>query len=655
VPPVATPVVTPPPVATPVVTPPAVETPATPSETPAVEPSGSPAVEPSGSPAVEPSGSPAVEPSGSPGAAVDPYAALFGSTYAPATGTPGGQIVFGEWQPASQLNPYFTTAFTNFEALGPVLAGLTNIDAQGKFYPDLAADIPTPKNGDLVIDTPKGGFTMTIKLKPGLEWSDGQPLTLKDFAFTYEWAAKVGLANIGCSGCPVMVPLIDGTIADPAKLWAAGNRYIKTITVADDGLSMVVVWNKNYAGWLGWMSNAILPEHYFTALPIDTTLTSSMPVGPGIEKVPWSGPFMITAASSDGIDYARNDHWNVTTHKAYLDTMRFKFYGSKDGMITDFLSGAIDLAFDMTQADFPQIQGVAPDVGQAKLDTVWQYEHFDLNTSHANVGLNDPLVRKAIAMAVDKQGMIDVLFPGAGVSPACSPAPPGTWWRTETECPAYDVAGANALLDQAGWTVNPDSGLREKDVDKDSKTPADVLNLRLCTTSGNPTRLTELSRLSGDLGAVGITSDVQTGDAASVVFAGWADTTKDTVCSIYRGTYDIADFAYILGGDLYSNYYFTYASTQIPSDKNPNGSNDTRFNDKDMDAALNTLSNAVDPVDQFAAAVTVQTAYSAGIPEIPIYYRAETTGLGNHVGNWPGYNPSSAGPTWNTGDWFVNP
>jgi len=576
--------------------------------------------------------------------------------------------VFGEWQPASQLNPYFTTAFTNFEALGPVLAGLTNIDAQGKFYPDLAADIPTPKNGDLVIDTPKGGFTMTIKLKPGLEWSDATPLTLKDFSFTYDWAAKVGKAGIGCSGCAVMVPLVNPTLcvtdkckagtpqpADIDAQWAPENRYIKSLTVSDDGLTMTVVWNKSYAGWLGWMSNAILPQHYFEPLPIDTTLTKSMPVGPGIEKVPWSGPFVITAASSDGIDYARNDHWNVSTHKAYLDTMRFKFYGSKDGEITDFLSGAIDLAFDMTQADFPLIQGVSPDVGQAKLDTVWQYEHFDLQSAHSNVGLDDLKVRTAIAMAVNKQGMIDVLFPGAGVSPACSPAPPGTWWRTETTCPAYDVAGANALLDQAGWTVNPDTGVREKDLDKDPKTPPDVLRLRLCTTSGNPTRLTELSRLSGDLSAVSIGSDVQTGDASSVVFAGWADTTKDTQCSIYRGTYDIADFAYVLGGDLYSNYYFTYSSTQIPSDKNPNGSNDTRFSDKNMDAALNTLSSAVDPVDQLAAAVAVQTAYSAGIPEIPIYYRAETTGLGNRVGNWPGYNPSSAGPTWNTGDWFVNP
>jgi len=552
----------------------------------------------------------------------------------------------GEWQAASQLNPYFTTAFTNFEALGPALSALTNIDAQGKFFPDLAQDIPTPGNG-LTIDPNGKGFTLTVAMKPGLVWSDGQPLTMNDFKFTYDWAVKVGKAGIGCSGCATMVPLIDSSIKDNDQLWAPANQDVKSIDVSTDGLTMTVTWQKNYAGWLGWLSNAILPQHYFEPLPIDQSLAQSMPVGPGIEKVPYSGPFVIVDASTDGIDYKRNDNSKSGKHPAYLDTLRFKFYGSKDGEISAFLNGEIDLAFDLLQPDYPAIQGVDPTIGKATIDSAWQYEHFDLNTSRTQNGLDDPKVRTAIAQAVNKQDMINVLFPGQTVTPACSPAPPGTWWRIETTCPAFDADAAGKALDAAGWPLDS-NGVRAKGGDTTKE-----MHFQLCTTSGNPTRLTELSKLSGYLTAIGIPSDVQTADASSVVFAGWADTTKDTQCSIYRGTYDIADFAYVLGGDLYSNYYFTYSSAQIPSDKNPNGSNDTRFTDKDMDAALNTLADAVDPNAQFQAAVTVQNAYAAGIPEIPIYYRAEVTGVGNHVGNWPGYNPSSAGPTWNTGDWFV--
>ena len=178
------------------------------------------------------------------------------------------------------------------------------------------------------------------------------------------------------------------------------------------------------------------------------------------------------------------------------------------------------------------------------------------------------------------------------------------------------------------------------------------MRFQLCTTAGNPTRLTELSKLNQYLTAVGIPSDVSTADAASVVFAGWATTTDDTNCSIYRGTYDIADYAYILGGDIYGNYYFTYHSTQIPSDDNPNGSNDTRLDNEDMDAALTAIGYEIDPVKQNQLASTVQKTVATQNNEIPIYYRAETTGVSVRVGGWGKYNPSSAGPTWHVEDWF---
>jgi peptide/nickel transport system substrate-binding protein len=299
----------------------------------------------------------------------------------------------------------------------------------------------------------------------------------------------------------------------------------------------------------------------------------------------------------------------------------------------------------MTQADFPAVNAVDPSIGRAESDSAWQYEHFDLQNAHSNVGLDDVNVRTAIAMAVDKQDMLNVLFPGAGVSPACSVAPPGTPWRDDNvTCAPFDPNGAMTMLDNAGWTVNPDSGLREKD--------GNSLRLRLCTTAGNPTRLTELGKLNQYLSAIGIPSDIQTADAGSVVFAGWADTTPDTQCSIYRGTYDIADYAYILGGDIYGNYFYTYSSSQIPSNDNPDGSNDTRLNNADMDAALTALGYEIDPVKQNQYAATVQQTIATQNNEIPLYYRAETTGVSTKVGGWNAYNPSSAGPTWHVEDWY---
>jgi peptide/nickel transport system substrate-binding protein len=607
-----------------------------------------------------PGGSPTATPAGTP--EVTPTATAGGST----TPGEGGALVFAEWQPVSQLNPFFSTAFSTFESLAPALRGMLTINEAGAWTADLATDVPSADNQGLIVnpdapadcitaDAPTGDcFMLVIHLKPGLKWSDGTDLTMNDLKATYDWAAQVGEVGAGCSGCASTVPLLDSSIEDLHAKFAASNRYIKDIAVSDDGMTATVTWQKNYAGWLGWASFAPLQAAWLATVTPENA-PSSMPVGPGIEKVPWSGPFMITAASTDGIEYVKNPNWNAS-NPAHLDTLTEKFYASKDGMITDFLSGGIDLAFDMTQADFPAIQAVAPDVGKATLDSAWQYEHFDLMTAGgsrlggkpAKHGLDDVEVRTAIAMAVDKEDLVNVLFPGMGVQPACSVAPPGTPWRAEgITCAAYDPAGAKAKLDAAGWVVDDATGLRTKD--------GNTIHLQLCTTAGNPTRLTELSKLNQYLSAIGIPSDVSTADATSVVFAGWANTTDNTNCSIYRGTYDIADYAYVLGGDLYSNYYFTYHSKQIPSDKSPDGSNDTRLAVPDMDAALDGLGVEVDPAKQNAFAATVQQTIATQNNEIPIYYRAETTGVGVHVGGWGVYNPSSAGPTWHVEDWFFIP
>ena len=60
---------------------------------------------------------------------------------------------------------------------------------------------------------------------------------------------------------------------------------------------------------------------------------------------------------------------------------------------------------------------VDPSIGRTIVDTGWQYEHLDFNFERSNVGLDDPNVRRALAMAIDKQTLLDVLFPGAGLTP----------------------------------------------------------------------------------------------------------------------------------------------------------------------------------------------------------------------------------------------
>jgi len=559
-------------------------------------------------------------------------AALFGTNYkptVPSSTAPNGTLLMGEWQAEDTLNLWFSTSYSAVEAMQPAMRGFVAITSDGKYIPDLATSVPTPDNGGVVING--STFSVKVTLKPNLKWSDGTPLTMDDYVATWKWATDPG--QTGCNAC------------------AVGWPDIASIDESTDKLTATINFKDLYAGWLGFLTTGPFPAAYLASVPV-AQASSLYPVSSAIASVPMDGPFTITNASKTEIDYAPNQYWAggvSTAHAPYLAGLKFVFYDSKDGEIADFLAGKLDLAFDMTQADYPAVAKADPSVGKAESTPAWQYEHLDINNDPNHTRGNDlwdPAVRKALAMAINKQDMINVLFPGQTIQPACSPAPPGLWYAVVETCPAYDPTAAQAALTAAGLTLGSDGNFQYQGKD---------LNLELCTTSGNPTRLTELQKVQGYLQAVHIKSYVKTVDATSALFATWAKTTATTDCSIYRGNYDLADFAYVISGSPYNDYFYTYASTQWPELGDNSGSNDTRFSDPTMDAALATLKTAVDLGQQATAAKAVQDAYIAGTPEIPIYYRAETTGVGVHVGNWPGYSPASFGPIWNVEDWYYIP
>jgi peptide/nickel transport system substrate-binding protein len=636
---------------------------------------GTPTTTPTGTaPATTPPTGTATPTGPSPTGSVEPSPT--GSVEPSPTGTgggPGGTLIAGEWQTPANLHPYFSNTFTTSKAVSPVFDGFISVNNEGQYYPVLATEVPGPDNGGLVVHDPEGDaecalerpadagpcFSITVNMKSGLVWSDGDDLTVQDFIDTYQWALDTAISGVGCSGCGGIVLLLPETdLTLPLEeQYAQENQYVMAMTPSADGLSLTIDFQRKYAGWLGWVGYTVLPSHYLSTIEIADGPTS-FPFGPGAENWPASGPFKIVAVGSDSIDYEANPSSHTPP---LLDAFRYRYFASKDGMITAWLNGEVDFIDDMTQADYPALQQVDPSVGTAELHSAWQYEHLDLNVSHEDVGLDSTLVRNAIHQLIDKEDLWNVLFPGYPFEEACSDAPPGTWWRAEdVTCPGYDPEAAAALLDEAGWPL-AESGNRGKDDDGDGAADVDAdgnlvqpMRMQMCTTSGNATRLTTLGKINGYLLAAGIPSDIQTADAASVYFADWVDTTPETQCSIYRGTYDIALFTYILGGDPGGLYYALYHSSQIPSDANPNGGNDTRCNDPDFDAALEQFNNEVDTNVLLEAARNIQQLYVDLACEIALYYRAEPSGVGVHLGGFL-QNPSTAGPFWNIHEWNFIP
>lgn len=126
---------------------------------------------------------------------------------------------------------------TGYEALvGELVYGaLADIGPDGNYYPELAQDLPTLANGGLSED----GLTVTWKLRPGIRWSDGAPLTSADVRFTWQALRDSGI-------------------------WAPGFDLIEDVETPDP-FTAVIEYRQFYPNYLiqfGGSGTGVLPVHH---------------------------------------------------------------------------------------------------------------------------------------------------------------------------------------------------------------------------------------------------------------------------------------------------------------------------------------------------------------------------------------------------------
>ncbi|HEY3110434.1 MAG TPA: ABC transporter substrate-binding protein, partial [Chloroflexota bacterium] len=148
-------------------------------------------------PTTPPSGTPAPAPATKP--ALQPVQPTAGTSQAPAAmGAGGGALKLLYWQAPTILNPHLAPGTKDYHAARIALEPLMTIDADGKFLPILAAEVPTRQNGGL----PEDGKSVTYKLKKDVKWADGKPFTADDVVFTWQFVTnkETGSSNQGVYG-----------------------------------------------------------------------------------------------------------------------------------------------------------------------------------------------------------------------------------------------------------------------------------------------------------------------------------------------------------------------------------------------------------------------------------------------------------------------
>ena len=274
--------------------------------------------------------------------------------------------------------------------------------------------------------------TITFKLKPGLKWADGKPLTSADVLWT--WKA-----------------VIDEKTGSP---YASDYQLVKRAETAD-ALTFSVSYEQAYAPALdSWAGLQILPKHLLEGQDLHTTAFARNPIGSSYYKLDsWN--------HGENIKLSRNE--TSVLGQAKIDHLVSRIIPDSSAQFLELMAGNID-SMGLDPIKFARIIPARPELQQ----TLALYK--ELGNSYTYMGFNlkhkpfdDVRVRKAINYAIDKQEIIDGVYLGLGINIA-SPYKPGTRWSNPDLKPyPYDPENAKQLLKEAGFVDADGDGIVEKD------------------------------------------------------------------------------------------------------------------------------------------------------------------------------------------------
>ncbi len=335
----------------------------------------------------------------------------------------GGEYTEGMLGQPEYINPVIASSQTDLDLVKMVYSNL----------PDISDSI-TP-SADLK--------TWDVRLKQGLTWQDGQQLTSDDVVFTVQ-----SIQNPDANS-PLFQSWQGVTVSRVSELEVQ-------FTLATP-----------YAFFGDTLNNLyILPKHLFADTPPGNWHLSDYnlkPVG--------SGPYQFASYDKNTNGFISSYQltaWNGTIEAhPLIQNFNFDFFSDENALVQSFNNGTIDGFGNVTPADIAEI--TRPD-GMYAWPTSAYYAVF-FNQS-VNLGLQDPAVREALSVAVDRNALVNAAL-GDNGTPEYGPIPQNaqyynsavaTTLNSSTPSAASSTAFAETLLENAGWTITGSSTFRSKTI-----------------------------------------------------------------------------------------------------------------------------------------------------------------------------------------------
>jgi len=284
------------------------------------------------------------------------------------------------------------------------------------------------------------GKTWTFEIRSGVAWSDGVPLTAHDIAFTFNLVNEKQLGSFQSElGDPIAKNAFEAP-NDTTLIW-----HMATPTLAP--LS---------PPWV-----PIVPEHIWGKFMDPQYTSGDIKEFRNVPAV-GSGPFHLTEWN-EGQGWkmeANPDYWMGAPH---IDDVVFRPYGNPEALKLALTTGEVDAVDGLPPSIFNTLQD-QPNI-ETNVSSAGRFDNIAFNfEGTGDPSLHDQNVRDAIAIAVDRQALVDRVTLGyASLGDSVILPSFSRWsWRPSTgEVQGYDPQAAMDLLDSAGYTDVNGDGIRE--------------------------------------------------------------------------------------------------------------------------------------------------------------------------------------------------
>ena len=468
------------------------------------------------------------------------------------------------------------------EVAGMMFNGLVKYDTDLSVIGDLAESW----------DVSSDGLTITFHLRKGVRWTDGVEFTADDVKFGFD------------------------TITDKKTPTAYSEDFlqVKKAEVVDK-YTFKVTYDKPFAPALtSWGGLVILPKHLLEGKDITKTDFGRNPIG--------LGPYKLTKWVT-GQELLLDSNHDYFEGRPYIDRFIYRIIPDQATMFLELQTGGVDKMgltpiqyTKQTESDFFRNNF------QKFRYPQFVYTYMGFNLKHPF--FKDKRVRQAIAYAIDKYEIVDVVLFGLG-SPATGPYVPNTWpYNPNVKEYKYDPGKAKQLLKEAGWKPNS-KGVLEKD--------GRPFEFTIRTNMGNTLRMNTATIIQWRLAKIGIKVKIEAIE--------WSTFVNEF---IDKRRFEAVILGWSIGLDP-DQYDIWYSGKTKEKEFNFVG-----YSNPEVDALLEKGRRTYDIAERKKAYYRIQEILADELPYIFLYVPDATPIV---HGRFKGIKPSPIGITYNLPKWYV--